>query len=540
MKNSKRILFVLALAMLVIMSVVLVACNNNSSDSKTLIVGTSMPVKSLNRLDATGGQPGYNFSMLSATVSQLTPFAKIDGKYRALACDYQTSEGAKTVTVTLREGFTWHDGTPLTIDDVEFTLSTGFSKLTKDADYAEVKKEGNSLVYTLCTPESKFLETVASKVIVPKHLFDGKTKDTLSDADSVIGAGPFKFEGYDKDAGTLTFTKYAKYPSAKKIAFDKVVFRIFQNEEVLVGALKAKEIDMVYNYAKGLSPAVVESLKTVEDVKLYVDNTTRAIPKSLFFNNQKVTDARVRKAIALSIDFDKIRTTFGSEQSKPSRQGVVAPTIFGYKETAVWQRDLEAAKALLKEAGYSETKKFEFKLLVNKAANDTQYAKLLKTQIEENGMVNVTLDEKGKDDWVATYKAGEHMADLVGITDAGYSFEAGYATRYTLAPSTSMMPGKTNPACHGQMLVEDKDGNLTEYGKVLKAMIGARTDDELKVAAGKYQDFMVKNVVFVPMFYDEYTQAYSSRLDGLKLDTKLGLLNIVGFETLTKSEASAK
>lgn len=533
MKNSKRILFVLALALIVVMSVVFVACNNNDSDSKTLIVGTSMSVKSLNRLDAKGGEPGYNFSMLSATVSQLTPFAKIDGEYRALACDYKTSEDEQTVTITMKQGFTWHDGKPLTIDDVEFTLSTGFSAMKKDTDYAEVKKEGNSLIYTLCTPESKFLEKVASKVIAPKHLFDGKTKETLTDADSVIGAGPFKFESYDKNAGTLTFTKYAKYPDAKKIAFDKVVFRIFQNEEVLVGALKAKEIDMVYNYAKGLSKAVVTSLQGLDNVTLYADANTRAIPKSLFFNNQKMTDARVKRAIALSIDFDKIRTTFGSASSLPSREGIVAPTIFGYKETPVWQRDLEKAKALLTEAGYSTTNKFEFKLLINSEANDTQYATLLKAQIEENGMVNVTLDEKGKTDWTKTYKAGEHMADLVGITDAGYGFEAGYATRYTLAPDTSMLMG--NPACHGRMLVEDADKNLTEYGKILKKMIGARTNDELKVAVGEYQDFMVENVVFVPMFYDVYTQAYSSKLDGFKLDAKLGLLNPVVFETLKKS-----
>lgn len=537
MKNSKRILFVLALALILVMSVVFVACNDNkATPSDTLIAGTMMSVKSLNRLDATGGQPGYNFSMLSATVSQLTPFAKIDGEYRALACDYKTSEGAKTVTVTVREGFTWHDGKPLTIDDVEFTLSTGFSALAKNADYADVKKEGNSLVFTLCTPESKFLETVASKVIVPKHVFEGKTKDTLTDEESVIGAGPFKFESYDTNAGTITFTKYDKYPGADKIAFNKVIFRIFQNEEVLAGALKAGEIDIIYNYAKGLTPAVVQSLKTVNNVKLYIDGTTRAIPKSLIFNNQKMTDVRVKRAIALSIDFDKIRATFGSERSTPSRQGIVAPHVFGYKETPVWQRDLEKAKELLTDAGYSTDKKFEFKLHVNMQANDSQYANLLKPQIEESGMVKVTLVEKGKDDWTKDYKAGEHMADLVGITDAGYSFEAGYATRYTLAASTSMMPGKKNPACHGQMLVEDADKNLTDYGKVLKGLIGARTNEELKVAAGKYQDFMMENVVFVPMFYDEYTQGYSSRLDGFKLDTKLGLLNPIVFETLTKSK----
>ena len=67
-------------------------------------------------------------------------------------------------------------------------------------------------------------------------------------------------------------------------------------------------------------------------------------------------------------------------------------------------------------------------------------------------------------------------------------------------------------------------------------MIGAKTADELNAAVGEYQDFMVKNVVFVPMFYDAYTQAYSSKLDGFKLDAKLGLLNPVVFETLKKSK----
>lgn len=85
------------------------------------------------------------------------------------------------------------------------------------------------------------------------------------------------------------------------------------------------------------------------------------------------------------------------------------------------------------------------------------------------------------------------------------------------------------------MLVEDADKNLTEYGKILKKMIGAKTSADLKAAVGEYQDFMVENVVFVPMFYDAYTQAYSSKLDGFKLDAKLGLLNPVVFETLKKS-----
>ena len=117
--------------------------------------------------------------------------------------------------------------------------------------------------------------------------------------------------------------------------FNKVIFKVYEQEDVLARALQAGEIDMIYNYGGGLGKAVATSLQGLDNVTLYADTNTRAIPKSLFFNNQKMTDARVKRAIALSIDFDKIRATFGSASSLPSREGIVAPSIFGYKETPV-------------------------------------------------------------------------------------------------------------------------------------------------------------------------------------------------------------
>ena len=103
MKNSKRILFVLALAFILVMSVVFVACNNNkATPSETLIVGTKMTIESLNRLHALGGEPGYNFSMISAAVSQVTPIAKMDGNFVPVVCDFSTSNDGAKVTLTLK------------------------------------------------------------------------------------------------------------------------------------------------------------------------------------------------------------------------------------------------------------------------------------------------------------------------------------------------------------------------------------------------------------------------------------------------------
>lgn len=329
-----------------------------------------------------------------------------------------------------------------------------------------MQKSEKSLVYELCTPSDTFLTKVSAFTIAPKHLLDGKTKDTVTDEQSVVGAGPFKFTSVDKAAGTITFEKFADYPKANDVKFDKVIFKQYGSQEVLTLALKNGEIDLIFDYAKGLTSDQISALSSQSDVKL-ISQATKQVPKTLFFNNQKMTNANVKRAIALSIDYDKIRSTFASAGAAPSREGFVGEGIFGYKETPVWTRNLEKAKELLTSEGYSQSNKLRFELLVHAGTNDTQYASLLKTQIEESGLVNVVLVEKGSD-WQEYYQAGNHMASLVKITAKGYDFEAGYGTRYTLATNTSMLDMK-NPVAHGQLLVEDEQG-LTEYGKILYAM----------------------------------------------------------------------
>ncbi|HAT83735.1 MAG TPA: hypothetical protein DCS37_02410 [Clostridiales bacterium] len=526
---KKSSIFIAAMLVLVIVCIGLVACNpkDESKQSSILVVGTTMTVDTLNRLDTSGSATGgYYFDKIASSVSQIAAVSKIDGEYVGVDCDYALSEDGKTLMLTQKDGYKWHDGETVTIDDVEFTLKD----LKAGEDYESIKKIGNSLVYELCTPSYTFLAKVSDKTVMPKHLLDGKTKDTVTDEQSVVGAGPFKFSSIDKAAGTITFEKFADYPKANAVKFDKVIFKQYGNQEVLTLALKNGEIDLAFDYGKGLTSDQISALSSQSDIKL-VSQATKQVPKVMFFNNQKMTNANVKRAIALSIDYDKIRSTFASAGAAPSREGFVGEGIFGYKETPVWTRNLEKAKELLTSEGYSQSNKFRFELLVRAGSDDTQYASLLKTQIEESGLVDVVLVEKGSD-WQEYYQAGNHMASLAKITAKGYDFEAGYGTRYTLATNTSMLDMK-NPVAHGQLLVEDEHG-LTEYGKILYAMKNAATSEELTTAVGEYQDYVVKNVICVALFYDGTTYGASAKLDGFKLDSASGILNPSTFETLVK------
>lgn len=532
MKHKVRMFLGLVLV-LIVACACLFACNPDvtpENNPTVLVVGTTMSVDTLNRLDAAGGAPGYNFDKIASTVSQLTAIAKIDGKFEGVVCDYKVSDGGAIVSFTLKDGFTWHDGTALTIDDVKYTLD---GALTKDVDYTDVLATGNELVYTINTLDSVFLTKVASASILPKRLFEGKTKETITDEESVVGAGPFKYAGRNVEAGTITFEKYDKYPYAESVKIDKVIFKTYGNSDVLAQALKTGEVDMIYNYAGSIDATTADAFKQESSVKL-LSFATKEITKAMFFNNAKMTNANVKRAIAKSIDFDKIRETFGDATATASREGLVAPGIDGYKETAQWTRDLEGAKALLAQEGYTESNKFRFELLVHSGTNDTQYAALLKTQIEESGLVDVVLVEKGSD-WQAYYQEGNHMASLVKITAKGYDFEAGYASRYTLTTNTDLVDMPKNPVSHGQVADKDADGNLTQFGKILNAISTAKTTEQRDKAVGEYQDYIAENVICVPFFYGSTVQAVSAKLDGFKFDANCGILNVKTFETLTKA-----
>ncbi len=531
MKKNNVLIALLLTIVLAVMCVGLVACNpkDNAPQERILIVGTTMTVDTLNRLDADGSASGgYYFDKIASTVSQIAAVSVIDDSFVGVDCDLAVSDDKKTVMLTQKSGYKWHDGTSVSIDDVQYTLSA----LEEGKDYQSVVKLNDSLVYTVDMSDT-FLTKVAGKTLVPKHLFEGKTKETITDAESVIGAGPFKYVGRDIAAGTITFEKFADYPKADSINFDKVIFKKYGSQDVLTLALKNGEVDLTFDYAKGLSADAMTALSGQNSVQL-ISRATKQIDKVMFFNNQKMTNANVKRAIALSIDFEKIRNTFAPADAVPSREGFVAEGIFGYKETSIWQRNLEKAKQLLTQEGYSQTNKFKFEILVHSNTNDTQYAALLETQIEENGLVDVELVAKG-DDWQKYYQAGNHMASFAKISAAGYDFLAGYGSKYLLASDTSICDQHPNPVAHGQMAVEYETGNLTAFGSILYAMKNATSEAELITAVGEYQDYMVENVLCVPFYYAGITYGASAKLNGFKLDSTLGILNVVTFETLQRA-----
>ncbi|MDP9020323.1 MAG: ABC transporter substrate-binding protein, partial [Actinomycetota bacterium] len=135
-----------------------------------------------------------------------------------LATEWAASPDGKEWRFTLREGVRWHDGKPLTAEDVAFTfqyLTTGPGRQTgvihtQGVDViAEAAAEGpNQVVIRLQRPYAAFEESIAGRaLIIPAHVWSRVTEPAkLRGPEAVLGSGPYRLESADEAAGRYLFT----------------------------------------------------------------------------------------------------------------------------------------------------------------------------------------------------------------------------------------------------------------------------------------------------------------------------------------------
>ena len=191
----------------------------------TVIVGTTAEILSANRSE-------YNFDVLSGTLSQLAPVWIDDsGEYRPLLCDYATDD-SRVWTLTVREGMTWHDGEPVTAEDIRFTLEYLDAQL--GGGYAETYAgirvvDERTIELELDAPNPRLLASLTTLRILPKHIYDGVADyTTVENERANIGCGPYRYVRFDADAGVVEFAANEAYPDGKPAA-EHVLLQLFDS-----------------------------------------------------------------------------------------------------------------------------------------------------------------------------------------------------------------------------------------------------------------------------------------------------------------------
>jgi len=266
-----------------------------------------------------------------------------------LAEEISANADGSVWTCRLKDGVTWHDGKPLTADDVVYTFDrivdpddpkTGVATLTGLSKGGTVKVDDLTVEFRLDPPNVIFPEGLSFRgnQLVPVD-FDPKNP---------IGTGPFKLTGF-RPGEQFTFARFDDYWDGAAYVDDLTIIE-FADESARVNALSGGDVEAISQMPMGQT-SVIES---TTGLKLLNAATGAWRPFTMRIDVKPFSDVRVRQAFRLIVDrqqmIDQAYNGFGSLGN--DMYGRYDP---GYpKDLPQRQQDLEQAKSLLKAAGYED------------------------------------------------------------------------------------------------------------------------------------------------------------------------------------------
>jgi peptide/nickel transport system substrate-binding protein len=282
-----------------------------------------------------------------------------------IAESWTVNVDATEYTFKIRSGVTFSDGTPLdayavarnydTFGRGNKDLKLPISEVINNYDRSEVI-DAQTVKFVFRKPSPGFLQgtsVIGSGLVSPATL--ALPYEALGDATKIIGSGPFVVAS-ETLGRELTLTARNDYNwGPRKLShqgrahLDSIKFIVTPEDSVRIGALLAGQADVIRQIQ-----AYDEKQVEDEGYRIYAPST-RGVNNSIVFrpDNPLVSDVRVRRALLHAVNADEIVSTLFSE-NYPKATSIIAKSAQGYVDlSSKLAYDLEKAKALLDEAGWT-------------------------------------------------------------------------------------------------------------------------------------------------------------------------------------------
>jgi peptide/nickel transport system substrate-binding protein len=289
----------------------------------------------------------------------------------ALAVEWENTDEL-TWIVRLREGVTFHDGSPFTAEDVVFSLERAAEIPNSPAPFtANVAPIASmeivdplTVKFTTTKPTPQFMELAGLVYIVSKAAAEGAGIEQFNSGAAAIGTGPYKFVEW-APGDRLVYARNEDY-WGEKPDFENVTFRLISNAAARVAALRAGDVHLI----DAVPPSDKATLEGVNGIALHSTASARLIYLGLDSDRDEspwivgadgkpidpnpLKDPRVREAMSKMIDrqllIDRIPSGAGEPAGQMVPEGIAGHSANLRPDTI----DLEGAKALLAEAGHPD------------------------------------------------------------------------------------------------------------------------------------------------------------------------------------------
>ncbi|HEY3729106.1 MAG TPA: ABC transporter substrate-binding protein [Solirubrobacteraceae bacterium] len=499
-----------------LMGAVLAACGGansvSSSSSKssgaapaatkggTLKLATQAPSAAVNPLtvsDAGGlcmlAQTGEFLAFDDNQALQLKPM---------LATAWKPTKNGTVWTFSLRQGVKFHDGSPLTADDVVYTMqqladpknaSNALSTFTSVLKPDGVQKvDASTVAFHLEAANGNFPYLVSSDnynaIIVPKGTDFGKWQSTF------IGTGPFKLKSYTQNVGANFVANPSYWGGAPHL--DSTAFTFYSSQQPQILALQGGTVDVIVQF-------VVQGAQSLINSSQYnIISLKSANHRELSMRNDMApfTDPRVRQAIALSLDRPGMVQALLAGKGVLGNDSPFSPK-FPSTNTTVPQRaqDLAKAKQLLSAAGHANG--FSTTLTTEEYEEIPALAQVIAEAASKIG-VKIKLKVENQTSYYgkSTYGNSDWLDAIMSLVDYG---DRGVPNVFLEAPLTSN--GPWNAA---------RFKNKT-YDGLVKQYVAAVDLQTQKTLAGKIENLLLQETpIVIPYFIDGLT-ATTSKVHGV-------------------------
>lgn len=314
-----------------------------------------------------------------------------------LAESWEVSEDGKIYTLTLRENLKWHDGEPLTIDDVLFTYkaiqepAVNSPLLLSMQDITVSRIDDRTVEFELLSPFKPF-ESVLTVGIIPEHLWSNLPASNIRLAElniKPIGSGAWEFSKLEKDKQgnihSYTLIPFDDYHDQSPY-IETLTFRFYPDFDTAIEALNNNKVE-------GMSFLPRQLISSVTNAQAHKTHHLQ-LPQytSIFFNqeeNADLKDKAVRQALAYSIDRDRLVNDvldgLGQKVNGPLLPGLLGydPEFEGYPYNPV------EAQRLLSEAGWEEVSAEEYIASETERIQSERQAAAEEANGEDSGPLNV-------------------------------------------------------------------------------------------------------------------------------------------------------
>ena len=431
------------------------------------------------------------------------------------------SEDNQNWTITLKDGWTFHDGSEVTaqsfVDAWNYTANPenaqdGGSYLARIAGFQELQDGAatelsglaveDDLTFTveLSTPFSLFPAVVGYDAFnpLPEVFFE----DPEEFGTNPIGNGPFMADSEYVPGQGITLTRYEDYAGDDAAQADGMEFVVYADQATAYTDAQDGNVDIV----DVIPPDVIESAESEFGDNFINTEVSQITYLGFPTYDARFADKRVRQAFSMAIDRQAISTAIFSDTRTPA-DSFISPVVDGYREGACeyCTFDVDAANQLLEQAGFDKSKPVE--LWFNAGGGHEAWMEAVGNQLRTN--LDLEFSLQGNLDFAQYLPLGEQKG-FTGPFRYGWSFDYPAAESYL----TPLFTPQSLPPIGSNYSFYDNP----EVTELISQGDQAATEEEAIELYQQAEDLIAEDMPNAPLFFTQIQTVHTDNVDNVRID----------------------